>query len=114
MGRLVDPHEVTYLNIDAIASEDGSIVELVETPSSWGGAYWALSHMGRGQLVISAEHRGGHARYLLRPGTDDTQLEPSNRSLGISKLTVNKRDINITYRGLGGAGLGATKTRASA
>ena len=114
MGKLVDPHEVTYLNIDAVTSEDGSTVELVETPSCWGGAYWAMAHMGQGELVQDVEHRGGQVRYVLHPGTDESPLEPSSMTLGISRVEVDENEVMITYRGLGGAGMGATSTRAGA
>jgi len=113
-GELPEPFDVSYASIDAVTAEDGSMVELIETPSCWGGAYWAMAHMSRGELVLSAVQRGGQARYLLRPGTDDSPLRPSDRALSISGVAVTENDVEVTYRGLGGAGVGATSTRARA
>ncbi|NYT01914.1 MAG: DUF1743 domain-containing protein [Methanosarcinales archaeon] len=111
---LDDPYVVTYKQIHAMASESRDRVELLERSSCYGGSAWARYHYSRGPLVESSRNLGEWFRYLVRVGSVDLDLVSSRRSAGIRSMVINGDEVEVTYAGLGGGGVGATLSRAGA
>lgn len=112
--ELEDPYVVVYKQIHAIAYEGGDLVEILEHSNCYGGSAWARYHYSKGPLIVGSRALGNWFRYLIRPGKIDLDLKSSKRSAGIESVTVGKDEVQITYAGLGGGGVGATLTRAGA
>jgi methanogenesis imperfect marker protein 11 len=108
------PYTVAYKQIHAIANEDGKSVEILERSNCYGGSAWAMYHYSKGDLILSARSVGDWFRYMTRPGKIELNLISSKISAGIESIIVKEQDIEITYYGLGGGGVGATVTRALA
>jgi len=53
-------------------------------------------------------------RYVISPGQADLDLVSSKRSAGIESVIVKGNEVEVTYAGLGGGGVGATLSRAKA
>jgi methanogenesis imperfect marker protein 11 len=51
---------------------------------------------------------------MLNPGNVDLDLVSSKRSAGIESVKVSGSEVEVTYAGLGGGGVGATLSRARA
>jgi methanogenesis imperfect marker protein 11 len=51
---------------------------------------------------------------MITPGKVDLDLVSSKRSAGIESVIVNGNEVEVTYAGLGGGGVGATLSRAKA
>ncbi|MGD9911793.1 MAG: hypothetical protein AB7U77_05075, partial [Methanothrix sp.] len=111
---LDDPYVVAYKQIHAISSPSGDLVEILERSSCYGGSAWARYHYSKGPLVVSSRNLGEWFRYFVRTGEVDLDLISSKRSAGISSVFVKGDEVEITYTGLGGGGVGATFTRAKA
>jgi len=105
---------VVYKQIHAVVDDDAKRVELLERSSCYGGSAWARYHYSRGPLVISSCNQGEWFRYMLNPGNVDLDLVSSKRSAGIESVRVSKSEVEVTYAGLGGGGVGATLSRARA
>lgn len=114
VNDLDDPYVVTYRQIHAISNPDGSLVEILERSSCYGGSAWARYHYSRGPLVVSSRNLGDWFRHIVRAGQADLELVSSKRSAGIESVMVNGGEVEITYSGLGGGGVGATLSRARA
>ncbi len=114
MEKLSDPYTIRYPQIVAVADDDGTRVELVEFFDCVGGAMWVKHHYAQSPLVESIRTVGSTNRYLLRTGLADLALEGSRFPAGIAGVEVDDSEIAITYRGLGGGGVGASICRASA
>jgi len=112
--ELEDPYVVVYKQIHAVVDDDAKRVELLERSSCYGGSAWARYHYSRGPLVISSCNQGEWFRYMLNPGTADLDLVSSKRSAGIESIKVSGSEVEVTYAGLGGGGVGATLSRARA
>lgn len=112
--ELEDPYVVVYKQIHAVVDDDAKRVELLERSSCYGGSAWARYHYSRGPLVISSCNQGEWFRYMLNPGSVDLDLVSSKRSAGIESVRVSKSEVEVTYAGLGGGGVGATLSRARA
>lgn len=112
--ELEDPYVVVYKQIHAVVDDDAKRVELLERSSCYGGSAWARYHYSRGPLVISSCNQGEWFRYMLNPGNVDLDLVSSKRSAGIESVRVSKSEVEVTYAGLGGGGVGATLSRARA
>jgi len=112
--ELVDPYVVVYRQIHAVVDEEGSRVELLERSNCYGGSAWARYHYSQGPLVISSRNEGDWFRYLLRTGAVGLDLISSRRSAGIESVLVKDQEVEISYAGLGGGGVGATLSRAKA
>jgi methanogenesis imperfect marker protein 11 len=105
---------VVYKQIHAVVDDEDSRVELMERSSCYGGSAWARYHYSRGPLVLSSRNLGEWFRYMITPGKVDLDLVSSRRSAGIESVLVKGKEVEITYAGLGGGGVGATLTRARA
>ncbi|MFZ3113683.1 methanogenesis marker protein 11 [Methanothrix sp.] len=112
--ELEDPYVVAYKQIHAVVDDDAKRVELLERSSCYGGSAWARYHYSRGPLVISSCNQGEWFRYMLNPGNVDLDLVSSKRSAGIESVKVSGSEVEVTYAGLGGGGVGATLSRARA
>lgn len=112
--ELEDPYVVVYKQIHAVVDDEDSRVELMERSSCYGGSAWARYHYSRGPLVLSSRNLGEWFRYMITPGKVDLDLVSSRRSAGIESVLVKGKEVEITYAGLGGGGVGATLTRARA
>jgi len=114
MVNIADPYKIRYPRIVAVADEGGERVELVEFFDCIGGAMWSKHHYVQSPLVISARTVGASVRYLLRPGQVDLELQGSKFPAGICGVNLDKREIQVSYIGIGGGGVGASAGRASA
>jgi methanogenesis imperfect marker protein 11 len=114
VSMLEAPYVVVYRQIHAIADPLGDVVEILERSSCYGGSAWARYHFTRGPLIKSSRSIGEWFRYIVIPGTADLDLISSKRSAGIESIMIKGDEIEITYSGLGGGGVGATLTRAGA
>ncbi len=112
--RLSDPYTIPYKGIYAVADMKNELVEIMEHSSCYGGSAWALYHYSRSPLVIKSRSVGDMMRYLVRTGNSDLQLQSSVAAAGIESVIVSDKEIEITYSGLGGGGVGATTCRAYA
>jgi methanogenesis imperfect marker protein 11 len=114
MESISEPYTIRYPEIVAIAAEDNSQVELVERFDCIGGAMWAKYHYKKSPLVRSVRTVGATSRYLLNPGEEDLALVGSHFPAGISGVHVTDDEIAISYRGMGGGGVGASICRSLA
>ncbi len=114
MLSLDDPYAVVYKQIHAVTDSDGGKVEILERSSCYGGGAWSLHHYSKGPLIISSRSIGEWFRYLVRSGKADLGLASSRRSAGIESVMVTGNEVEITYAGLGGGGVGATVSRSRA
>jgi methanogenesis imperfect marker protein 11 len=105
---------VVYKQIHAVVDDEDSRVELMERSSCYGGSAWARYHYSRGPLVLSSRNLGEWFRYMISPGKVDLDLVSSRRSAGIESVLVKGKEVEVTYAGLGGGGVGATLSRARA
>ncbi len=112
--ELEDPYVVIYKQIHAIVDSEACQVELLERSRCYGGSAWARYHYSRGPLVQSSRNLGDWFRYMLKPGCVNLDLVSSKRSAGIESVLVKGGEVEITYAGLGGGGVGATLSRAKA
>jgi methanogenesis imperfect marker protein 11 len=114
MESISEPYIIHYPHIVAVADENGSHVELVEFFDCVGGAMWSKLHYAKSPIVENSRIVGNTMRYMTRPGQVDLDLEGSRFPAGISGVTVDKKEISITYLGMGGGGVGATSCRDTA
>lgn len=112
--ELSDPYNITYKGIYAVADRKNEHVEIIEQSSCYGGSAWALYHYSNSPLVIKGRAVGDMMRYLVRTGSIPLDLKSSVAAAGIESVIVNGDEIEITYSGLGGGGVGATTCRAYA
>jgi methanogenesis imperfect marker protein 11 len=112
--ELEDPYVVVYKQIHAVVDDEGSRMELMERSNCYGGSAWARYHYSNGPLVKSSRNLGEWFRYMISPGKVDLELASSKRSAGIESVIVNDSEVEVTYAGLGGGGVGATLSRAKA
>ncbi len=108
---LSDPYNVAYKGIYAVADRKIEFVEIMEHSSCYGGSAWALYHYSKSPLVIKSRSVGDMMRYLVRTGHEPLDLRSSTAAAGIESVFVNDKEIEITYSGLGGGGVGATTCR---
>jgi methanogenesis imperfect marker protein 11 len=112
--QLDDPYVVVYRQIHAVCNADDSQVEILERSSCYGGSAWARYHYSKGPLVQSSRNVGDWFRYMVKPGTVDLDLVSSRRSAGMESVLIKGDEVEISYAGLGGGGVGATLSRAGA
>ncbi|MDR0768282.1 MAG: DUF1743 domain-containing protein [Methanosarcinales archaeon] len=113
---LNDPYTVPYKGIYAICDEDGRKAEIIEQSSCYGGACWSLHHYAKSPAVASARTVGEYIRYSVKTGPSTLELKSSVAAAGIESIICDdsKNEVQITYMGIGGGGVGATKCRAYA
>jgi methanogenesis imperfect marker protein 11 len=114
MVKLSDPYTIRYPQITAVASSDGRRVEVVEFFDCVGGAMWSKTHYSQSPIVESARNVGGTMRYMCHSGYADLKLEGSKFPAGISGIWVHEDEIEISYLGIGGGGVGAASCRSYA
>lgn len=114
MDKITDPYTIRYPAIVAVSDTAGQLVECIEFFECVGGAMWAHTHYKKSPLVISARIVGNTNRFILKTGNSDLNLEGSRFPAGIAGAGVDAQTITISYRGLGGGGVGASVCRASA
>ncbi|NLA37922.1 MAG: DUF1743 domain-containing protein [Methanomicrobiales archaeon] len=114
MERLSEPYTIRYPQIVAVADDSSERVELIEFFDCLGGAMWVRRHYAQSPLVHSVRTVGATNRYILRAGSADLALEGSVFPAGIAAVAADEDEIVISYRGLGGGGVGASICRASA
>lgn len=114
MANISKPYEIQYPEITAVVSEDEKRVELIEKFDCIGGAMWAGHHYKKSPVVENIRIIGDTQRFILTPGQTDLPLEGSYFPAGISGVKVGENEVAISYRGLGGGGVGAGICRASA
>ena len=112
--NLQDPYTIPYKGIYAVADRRNEFVEIMEHSNCYGGSAWALYHYSKSPLVIKSRSVGDMMRYLVRVGRSNLELQSSTAAAGIESVLVNDDEIEITYSGLGGGGVGATTCRACA
>ncbi len=112
--HLSDPYNVAYKGIYAVADKKNELVEIMEHSSCYGGSAWALYHYSKSPLVVKSRSVGDMMRYIVRTGNEPLDLRSSIAAAGIESVFVNDKEIEITYSGLGGGGVGATTCRAYA
>jgi methanogenesis imperfect marker protein 11 len=111
---LDDPYTVPYRGIYAICDAKNEYAEIVEHSNCYGGAAWSLHHYSKSPLVIKARSTGNMIRYFMKIGTSRLELKSSVAAAGIESVIVQGDEVEITYAGLGGGGVGATRCRAFA
>lgn len=114
MVSISDPYVICYPQIIAVADESDRRVELVEFFDCVGGAMWTGHHYAKSPLVDDIRCVGSTSRFKLHTGTVDLALEGSRFPAGISGVAVDKKEIAISYIGMGGGGVGATACRTTA
>jgi methanogenesis imperfect marker protein 11 len=114
MESISDFYSIRYPEIAAVASEDGSMVELIETFECTGGAMWVQAHYRKSPLVRSVRSVGNSSRFILSAGRADLALQGSHFPAGISAVELTPDEIGISYLGLGGGGVGASICRSTA
>jgi len=110
--HLSDPYNITYKGIYTVADPKNELVEIMEHSNCYGGSAWALYHYSKSPLVIKSRGVGDMMRYLVKVGNSTLDLISSVAAAGIESVLVNGNEIEITYSGLGGGGVGATTCRA--
>jgi methanogenesis imperfect marker protein 11 len=111
---LDDPYTVPYRGIYAICDEKDEYAEIIEHSNCYSGAAWSLYHYAKAPLILKARPTGNMIRYLVKTGTSKLELKPSVAAAGIESVIVQGDEVEITYAGLGGGGVGATRCRAFA
>ena len=113
---LKDPYTVPYQGIYAICDEKNELAEIIEHADCYSGACWSLHHYAKSPAVISARSCGNFMRYLIKVGKNPLQLKASVAAAGFESVVCDSKtnEVQITYVGIGGGGIGATKCRAYA
>jgi|Deesub1362A_J573_1020465.scaffolds.fasta_scaffold00191_55 methanogenesis imperfect marker protein 11 len=102
-------------NIIGIIDENEKEIELIEVNPCVGGLYWTFEHFRKSSsLIKNAWIVGSTVRYLVNTGMGKLYLSPPFTSAGIKDVVVENGKISVTYRGMGGGGVGATIYRAKA
>jgi len=114
MENISEPYVIHYPRIVAVADESGGAVELIEFFDCIGGAMWSRHHYAQSPIVESVRCVGATMRYALKTGTVNLALEGSRFPAGISAVSVDEREIAVTYIGMGGGGVGAAACRSDA
>lgn len=113
---LGDPFFVPYNSIYAIYDENNEYIELIEHSDCFSGLCWSYHHYSQSPLIKKSTINGTTLRHLIKIGTKNVTLESSTKAAGINSVVIDekKNEIAISYLGLGGGGIGATKCRSLA
>jgi methanogenesis imperfect marker protein 11 len=114
MVNISEPYVIHYPRIVAVAQPDYRRVELIEFFDCIGGAMWSKFHYAKSPIVEDIRCVGSTNRYLLKTGSVDLALEGSRFPAGISACRVDAAEIEISYIGMGGGGVGAAACRSDA
>ncbi len=112
--ELNDPYTTPYRGIYAICDSNSDYAEIIEHTNCYGGASWSKFHYSHSPLIIKTRSIGNMIRYSVKTGTSTLELKPSQAAAGIEAVVVKGEEVHITYAGLGGGGVGATRCRAFA
>ncbi len=112
--ELNDPYTTPYRGIYAICDRNNEYAEIIEHTNCYGGAAWSKFHYSHSPLILKTRSIGNMIRYTVSIGTSPLELKPSTAAAGIESVIVEGNEVHITYSGLGGGGVGATKCRAFA
>ncbi|ADI73488.1 methanogenesis marker protein 11 [Methanohalobium evestigatum Z-7303] len=112
--ELEQPYTISYKGIYVVCDRNNRYAEIIEHPRCYGGASWARYHYSNSPLILQVNTIGDMTRYYTKIGTSNLELKPSAFAAGIESVTVKNDKVEITYAGLGGGGVGATKCRAYA
>lgn len=110
---LKDPYTVTYDGIYALCDRQDMHVDIIEKSSCYGGSAWTMHHYATSPMIEEVMSVGNLIRYRMRTGTSELALEASVAAAGIESVVVKGDEVEITYAGLGGGGVGATVCRAN-
>ncbi|MGB9929869.1 MAG: methanogenesis marker protein 11 [Methanosarcina sp.] len=102
------------MGIYAVCDSKNEYAEIIEHSNCYSGAAWSLHHYAKAPLVLKARSNGNMIRYFMKTGTSKLELKPSVAAAGIESVIVQGDEVEITYAGLGGGGVGATRCRAFA
>ncbi len=113
---LENPYVVPYSGIYAICDKKCKYIELIEQSECFAGLCWSYHHYSQSPLVYKSTINGNSIRHKIKIGKSNFNLKSSTFAAGIKSIVVNNKDneIEISYSGLGGGGIGATICRASA
>ena len=111
--KLSDPYTVTYDGIYAICNRTNELVDVIERSTCFGGSAWTMHHYASSPQVLEVRSIGNMIRYRAKAGTSELKLQASVAAAGIESVIVNGNEVEITYAGLGGGGVGATVCRAN-
>ncbi|MDG6243671.1 MAG: DUF1743 domain-containing protein [Methanolobus sp.] len=112
--ELNDPYTTPYRGIYAICDRNNEYAEIIEHSNCYGGAAWSKFHYSHSPLIQKTYSIGNMIRYTVKTGTSTLELKPSRAAAGIEAVLVEGEEVRITYAGLGGGGVGATRCRAFA
>jgi methanogenesis imperfect marker protein 11 len=112
--ELEDPYTIPYKGIYVVCDKNNEYAEIIEHTNCYGGAAWSKFHYSHSALILNTRSIGNMIRYLVRTGSSTLDLKPSRSAAGIESVIVSGDEIHISYSGLGGGGVGATKCRALA
>ncbi len=111
---LNDPYTVPYRGIYAVCDAKNEYAEIIEHSNCYSGASWSLYHYAKAPLILKARSNGNMIRYFVKTGTSNLELKASIAAAGIESVIVEGDEVQVTYAGLGGGGVGATRCRAFA
>jgi methanogenesis imperfect marker protein 11 len=109
---LDDPYTVTYSGIYAVCDRNNIYADIIEKSTCYGGSAWTMHHYASSPQVLDVTSVGNMIRYRTRIGASKLRLEASVAAAGIESVIVKGNEVEITYAGLGGGGVGATICRA--
>lgn len=104
LTAIVDPYTKKVLYIEEYGPSEGVFVE------GWRALHYPLTS----SLVEKSYREGSATVARIIEGDTTLQLQPSISPFGISRCKVNETDVEITFAGLGGAGVSAAYSRGMA
>lgn len=103
-----------YRGIYAVCDAKNEYAEIIEHSNCYSGASWSLYHYAKAPLILKARSNGNMIRYYVKTGSSNLELKASVAAAGIESVIVEGDEVEVTYAGLGGGGVGATRCRAFA
>ncbi|MFS8158826.1 MAG: methanogenesis marker protein 11 [Candidatus Roizmanbacteria bacterium] len=112
------PWVMSYNRLEAIADPTSKKVMYIENYGPHDGFFiegWRALHYPRTSPLVQKSYReGGSTICIIKTGKSDLKLVPSLSPLGISECKINGDEIEITFEGVGGAGVSASYSRGMA
>lgn len=111
---LNDPYVVPYNGVYVVCDEKNEKAELIEQSDCFASTCWSYYHYSKSPIITGSRILGQSVRYKIDVGQKELILKSSTSAAGISSLLVDseRNEVEITFSGLGGGGIGATKCRA--